>query len=80
MLIKVENVHVACRVINSSAKTISTSAKTKPIQTKSNPKTAFFWKYENMLESYSKGFSWKDPPSTKPAILHVTFTTIHNNN
>ena len=51
MLIKVENVHVACRVINPSAKTISTSAKTKPIQTKSNPKTAFFWKYENMLES-----------------------------
>ena len=51
MLIKVENVHVACRVINSSAKTISTSAKTKPIQTKSNPKTAFFCKYENILES-----------------------------
>ena len=51
MLIKVENVHVACRVINPSAKTISTSAKTKPIQTKSNPKTEFFWKYENMLES-----------------------------
>jgi hypothetical protein len=40
VLIKVENVHVACRVIIPSAKTISTSAKTKPIQTKSNPKTA----------------------------------------
>jgi hypothetical protein len=51
VLIKVENVHVACRVINPSGKTISTSAKTKPIQTKSNPKTAFFWTYENILDS-----------------------------
>ena len=32
------------------------------------------------LKVVTKGFSWKDPPSWKREILHVTFTTIHKNN
>jgi hypothetical protein len=31
------------------------------------------------LEAVTKGLSWKDPPSWKREIIHVTFTTIHKN-
>ena len=48
MLIKVENVHVACR---HPVKRQSPSQKQNQFKPKPNQKTAFFWKYENILES-----------------------------
>ena len=36
--------------------------------------------YEKFSINKSMGSSWKDLPSSKREILHITFTTIHKNN